>query len=47
MNMSKAVTKQDVFDAIEQLLAETGRYTNQSIMDLIGGSSVTIQKYRR
>ncbi|MPM16867.1 MULTISPECIES: hypothetical protein [unclassified Acinetobacter] len=45
--ISSAVTKQDVYDAIEQLLKENGRYTNQLIMDLIGGSSVTIQKYRK
>lgn len=44
---AKAITKQDVYNAIEQLLAETGRYTNAAIMDLIGGSSVTVQKYRK
>lgn len=45
--MAKAITKQDVYDAIEQLLAEHGRYTNALIMELIGGSSVTVQKYRK
>lgn len=44
---AKPITKQDVYNAIEQLLAETGRYTNAAIMDLIGGSSVTVQKYRK
>ena len=44
---AKAITKQDVYNAIEQLLAETGHYTNAAIMNLIGGSSVTVQKYRK
>ncbi|WP_326519546.1 DNA-binding protein [Acinetobacter sp. CAAS 2-6] len=44
---AKAITKPDVYNAIEQLLAETGHYTNAAIMNLIGGSSVTVQKYRK
>lgn len=46
-SQTKAITKQDVYDAINQLLEESGRYTNQAIIDLIGGSSVTVQKYRK
>lgn len=44
---AKAITKPDVYNAIEQLLTETGHYTNAAIMNLIGGSSVTVQKYRK
>lgn len=44
---AKPITKQDVYNAIEQLLVETGRYTNAAIKERIGGSSPTIQKYRK
>lgn len=44
---AKPITQQDVYNAIEQLLAETGRYTNDAIKKRIGGSSPTIQKHRK
>lgn len=43
----KAITRQDVYNAIEELIEEYGRYTNKMIQDKIGGSSATIQKYRK
>lgn len=42
-----AVTKQNVFDAIEQLEAQGESATNANILEITGGSNATVQKYRR
>lgn len=42
-----AVTKQNVFDAIEQLEAQGASIANANILEITGGSNATVQKYRR
>jgi hypothetical protein len=42
-----AVTKKDVFDAINQLHDQSLIATNQAILEITGGSNATIQKYRK
>lgn len=41
------VSEKDVFQAINELLEEKGKYTNALIQEKIGGSNSTIQKYRK
>ena len=42
-----AVTKKDVFSAIEQLEKQGVNATNAAILEVTGGSNATIQKYRK
>ena len=42
-----AVTKKDVFSAIEQLEKQGVNATNAAILEVTGGSNATVQKYRK
>ena len=42
-----AVTKKDVFTAIESLEQQGITATNAAILDITGGSNATVQKYRK
>ncbi|MCF9047102.1 DNA-binding protein [Acinetobacter nectaris] len=45
--LKKAVTKEQVFEACATLEEQQGDFTNREILELVGGSSVTVQKYRK